>query len=105
MVTSASRVCVFRTGCHKESTGVSYLHSVGDGEAGVGGWDLSMHEDHHQGGDADQSHTDDVQAHSQPPHGTAEQVERSLVLVQQQLVPENKTYRLGEVSAPGSHLL
>lgn len=60
MVTSASRVWVFRTGCQKECTGVSYLHSIGDGEAGVGRWDLSMHEDHHQGGDADQSHTDDV---------------------------------------------
>lgn len=47
-----------------------------------------MHQDHHEGRGADQSHADDVQTHRQPPHGTAEQVERSLVLVQQKLVSE-----------------
>lgn len=75
---------------------LSYLDSVGDGEAGVGRGDLPVHQDHHQGGDADQSHADDVQTHRQPAHRTAEQVERSLVLVQQNLVPENNnTFRRG----------
>lgn len=46
-----------------------------------------MHDHNHQGCDADEGHTDDVQPDCQPAHGTAEQVERSLVLVQQTLVP------------------
>lgn len=50
-----------------------------------------MHHNHHQSCDADQSHADDVQAHSQPPHRTAEEVERGLVLVQQHLVPGNNS--------------
>lgn len=66
--------------------GGSYLHSVGDGEAGVGRRDLPVHQNHHQGGGADQSHADEIQPHRQPAHGTAEQVKRGLVLVQQELV-------------------
>lgn len=64
-----------------------------------------MHQDHHEGGGADQGHADDVQTHCQPAHRTAEQIKRSLVLVQQNLVPENKnTVRLCR-SGPGSEPL
>lgn len=54
-----------------------------------------MHEDDHERSDADQSHTDDVQPHGQPAHGTAEQVEGSLVLIQELLIPggHNQTDR------------
>ena len=65
----------------------TYLNSIGDGQARIGRGDLPVHEDNHECRDADQSHADDVQTHRQPAHGTAEQVEWSLVLVQQLLVP------------------
>lgn len=66
----------------------AHLYSIGDGQASVGGRDVSMHDHDHQCGDADESHADDVQPHGQPAHGAAEQVERRLVLIQQLLVPE-----------------
>lgn len=65
----------------------THLDSIGDCQASVSRWDASMHDYNHQGCDADEGHADDVQPDSQPAHGTAEQVERSLVLVQQTLIP------------------
>lgn len=63
-----------------------------------------MHQDHHEGSGTDQSHADDVQTHCQPAHRTAEQIKWSLVLVQQNLVPENnntvRLYRSGLGSDP-----
>lgn len=50
-----------------------------------------MHQDNHKASGCDQSNADDVQAHSQPAHGTAEQVKRGLVVIQQLLVPETNS--------------
>ncbi len=49
-----------------------------------------MHEDDHQSRDANESHANHIQTHSQPAHGAAEQIEGSLVLIQQLLIPGRK---------------
>ncbi len=49
-----------------------------------------MHEDDHQSCDSNEGHANHIQTHSQPAHGTAEQIEGSLVLIQQLLIPGRK---------------
>lgn len=59
-----------------------------------------MHQDNHKAGGCDQSNADNVQAHSQPTHGTAEQVKRGLVVIQQLLVPETNTAKVSRLHEP-----
>lgn len=64
-----------------------YLHGVGDGEAGVGWGDLVLHKDDEQRRESDECDADEVQAHSQPAHGTAEEEVWCLVGIQKGLIP------------------
>lgn len=50
-----------------------------------------MHENDHQPRGGDEGDADEVQPHSQPPHRTRKQEKRSLVVIQQLLVPVRKT--------------
>lgn len=59
-----------------------YLHGVGDGEAGVGRGDLVLHTDDEQRRESYERDADEVQAHSQPAHGTAEEEVGGLVGIQ-----------------------
>lgn len=66
------------------------LDSVRDGQTRVGRWNLAVHENDHQPGGGDQGNADEVQPHSQPPHCACEQEERTLVVIQELLVPVRK---------------
>lgn len=53
-----------------------------------------MHENDHQPGGGDEGNADEVQPHSQPAHCTREQEERTLVVIQELLVPARATEHL-----------
>lgn len=72
----------------------THLDCVGDGKPRVGWGNLPVHENNHQPGGGDQGNADQVQPHCQPPHGTREQEERTLVGIQELLVPVRKKEHL-----------
>lgn len=75
------------TPTHIQCERAAHLYGVGDGQTGVGGRNVAVHEDDEEGYSGDERNADEVQTHRQPTHSTAEQIMARLVCVKQSLIP------------------